>query len=227
MTGKTKNKLLAFQNSKPVTAFYTLKEDIVNSVTHGIGAILSLLTLIPLIIFAVWSGDPWKLAGFIVFGLSLFFVYLTSTLYHGITIPKVKRVFRILDHVAIYLLIAGTYTPVILSLMRNPLGWTLLGAVWIMAVAGIIHEIFFFTKMNWFSVPYYCLMGALILFAIKPILAIVPIGMVFWLGIGGLCYVLGLIFYSWERLPFNHAIWHIFVMGGSVSHVVGIFRFLT
>ncbi|MFH1850758.1 MAG: hemolysin III family protein [Candidatus Neomarinimicrobiota bacterium] len=226
MAEKIKKQINAFKNSKPVEIFYTLKEDIANSVTHGIGAILSFLTLIPLIIFATWSGDPWRIAGFVVFGFSLFLVYLTSSLYHGITKPRVKQVFRILDHAAIYFLIAGTYTPIILVALRNPLGWALLGIVWVMAVAGVIHEIFFFSKMNWFSVPYYVLMGALILFAIKPLLEMVPLGMTIWLLVGGACYIVGLIFYAWERLPYNHAIWHLFVIGGSVCHVFAVFRFL-
>lgn len=211
---------------KPVKRYHTIKEEVVNSVTHGIGAILSLLTLIALIIFAIWNGDPWRIAGFTVFGFSMFLVYLTSTLYHGVTKPRVKQIFRVLDHAAIYLLIAGTYTPVILTLMRNPLGWTLLVIVWVMAVAGIIHEVFFFGKMNWLTVPYYVLMAALIFIALKPILTMVPVGMVKWLLIGGVCYLIGLIFYGLKKLPYNHAVWHLFVMAGSACHLLGIILFL-
>ena len=221
------NKKMTLINLKPVKTYHTLKEEIVNSVTHGIGAIFSLFALIVLIIFAVWSGDPWRIASFIIFGVSMFLVYLTSTLYHGITKPRVKQVFRILDHTAIYLLIAGTYTPVILTMMRNPLGWGLLGTVWVMAVAGIIHDVFFFNKMTWLKIPYYVIMAALIFFAIKPLLSMVPVGMIKWLLIGGAFYLLGLIFYGLRKLPYSHAIWHLFVMAGNACHLGGILKFLT
>ena len=159
---KIKKQIKSDNKLRPPTVLYSLGEEIANSVTHGVGAILSIVTLVLLIVFACRYGDAWEIAGFIVFGVSLFFVYLTSSIYHGITNPKVKHIFRILDRLAIYLLIAGTYTPVILVYMRNPWGWVLFGIVWVMAVAGVIHEVFFFGKMkNTVSVLYYVIMGGM------------------------------------------------------------------
>ncbi len=206
---------------------YTLKEEIVNSVTHRVGAVLSVGVLAVLFGIACWQNDPWRIAGFSVFGVSLFLVYLTSSMYHGITKPRIKQIFRILDHTAIYLLIAGTYTPVILVYMRNPIGWTLFGVVWLMAAAGIIHELFFFGKLNKMTVPYYALMGGLLFFALKPILLSVPEGMLTWLLVGAAAYLVGLIFYAWEKLPYNHAVWHMGVLIGSMTHVIGIFTYMT
>jgi len=224
---KIKKQFRLDNKSKPAIFLYSFAEEIANSITHGIGAILSLVTLILLIVFACRNGDLWRIASFSVFGAALFFVYLTSSIYHGITNSKTKHIFRILDHLAIYLLIAGTYTPVILVFMRNPFGWALFGTVWVMAVAGVVHEDLFFGKMkNIVSVLYYVIMGGLILFALKPLLAAVSIGTVKWLLIGGASYLFGLIFYGLKKMPYNHAIWHLFVMIGSAFHVTGIFTLL-
>ena len=212
--------------SKSVSTLYSAGEEIANSLTHGIGAVLSIVTSVLLILLAFIYGDPWQAAGFIVFGVSLFFVFLTSSIYHGVTNQRVKHIFRVLDHLAIYLLIAGTYTPVILTYLRTPLGWTLFSIVWLMAIAGIIHEVFFFGKMNSIvSVLYYVIMGGLILFAIKPLIATAPMAVIKWLMIGGASYILGLIFYAWEKMPYNHAVWHLFVIAGSVFHIIGFFHF--
>jgi hemolysin III len=154
-------------------------------------------------------------------------LYLSSTIYHGFVNPKVKNLFRILDHLAIYLLIAGSYTPITLVSMRGAWGWTLFGLIWGMAIAGIIISIAFKEKLKPIMVLSYVVMGLLIVVAFKPMLLILPQKMIFCLFIGGAFYILGIIFYLWKRLPYHHPIWHLFVLGGSISHFFGILFYLT
>ncbi len=200
----------------------SLGEEIANSITHGIGAGLSLAGLVVLVVIASLKGDPWKIVSYSIYGTTLFSLYLLSTLYHGFIHPKVKNVFRVLDHSAIYLLIAGTYTPFTLTSMRGPWGWTLFGLIWAMAIFGIIYKVTYFQKFRKVGVIFYILMGWLIIIAIKPLLQMVPTFILILLAIGGVLYTLGIIFYSWKNLPFHHMIWHLFVMGGSISHFFGI-----
>lgn len=200
----------------------SLGEEIANSITHGIGAGLSLAGLVVLVVIASLKGDPWKIVSYSIYGTTLFSLYLLSTLYHGFIHPKVKNVFRVLDHSAIYLLIAGTYTPFTLTSMRGPWGWTLFGLIWAMAIFGIIYKVTYFQKYRKVGVIFYILMGWLIIIAIKPLLQMVPTFILILLAIGGVLYTLGIIFYSWKNLPFHHMIWHLFVMGGSISHFFGI-----
>jgi len=200
----------------------SIGEEIANSITHGIGAGLSLAGLVVLVVIASLKGDPWKIVSYSIYGTTLFSLYLLSTLYHGFIHPKVKNVFRVLDHSAIYLLIAGTYTPFTLTSMRGPWGWTLFGLIWAMAIFGIIYKITYFQKYRKIGVIFYILMGWLIIIAVKPLLQMVPTFNLILLAIGGVLYTLGIIFYSWKNLPFHHMIWHLFVMGGSISHFFGI-----
>ncbi|MBC8402837.1 MAG: hemolysin III family protein [Candidatus Marinimicrobia bacterium] len=200
----------------------SLGEEIANSITHGIGAALSVAALVLLVVFAALRGDAWRVVGFSIFGSSLFILYLTSTLYHSFTNLKVKRFFRVLDHSVIFILIAGSYTPITLTVLRGPWGWTLFGLIWGLAIFGIVMKIVFFDRFNALSVVLYILMGWLAVIALKPLLSAAPLGLLIWMGIGGLSYTLGVIFYAWERLPFNHAIWHLFVLGGSISHFFGM-----
>jgi hemolysin III len=205
----------------------SLSEEIVNSITHGIGAGLSIVALIILVVLASRRGDAWRIASFSIYGTTLFLLYLTSTLYHSIVNSKIKNIFRILDHSAIYLLIAGTYTPVTLTLMRSAWGWTLFGLAWAMAIGGIIITALLLDKLKALLVISYVVMGLLVVIAIKPMIQMVPQGMIIWLFIGGACYILGIIFYLWKRLPYHHSIWHLFVLGGSISHFLGILFYLT
>jgi hemolysin III len=167
------------------------------------------------------------MASFSIYGTTLFLLYLSSTLYHSFVDSKIKNIFRILDHSAIYLLIAGTYTPVTLTLMRGAWGWTLFGLAWAMAIGGIIVTSLLLDKLKALVVLSYVVMGLLVVIAIKPMIKMVPQGMIIWLFIGGACYILGIVFYLWKRLPYHHPIWHLFVLGGSISHFLGIFFYLT
>ncbi len=199
-----------------------LGEEIANSITHGIGAALSVAALVLLVVFAALENDAWAVVGFSIFGASLIILYLTSTLYHSFTNRKVKRIFRVLDHSMIFILIAGTYTPITLTVLRGAWGWTLFGLIWGLAIFGIVMKIAFFDRFNGLSMVLYLLMGWLVVIAVKPMLMSAPTGLLVWMGFGGLSYTLGVIFYAWDRLPFNHAIWHLFVLGGSVCHFFGM-----
>ena len=205
----------------------TVGEEIANSITHAIGAGLSIAALVILVILASRRGDVWRIVSFSIYGASLILLYMSSTLYHSFVNPKIKKIFRIIDHSAIYLLIAGTYTPVTLTLMRGAWGWTLFGLAWGMAIGGIIITALLLDKLKSLLVLSYVAMGLLVVIAIKPIIQMVPRGMIIWLFIGGACYLLGIIFYLWKRLPYHHPIWHIFVLGGSISHFLGILFYLT
>ncbi len=202
--------------------FYTLGEEIANSVTHGIGAALAVAGLTALVLLAVIYGDAWRVASFTIYGSSLIILYLGSTLYHSVQHPRAKRVFRTLDHTSIYVLIAGTYTPFLLIGSRNTAGWTLLALVWTMAVAGILWKIFFLGRLEVLATLMYVFMGWMGVFAFRQILSNLPPLGVTMLFAGGIVYTVGVIFYAWERLPYNHAIWHLFVLGGSICHFFAI-----
>ncbi|HBY56454.1 MAG TPA: hemolysin III [Candidatus Atribacteria bacterium] len=205
----------------------TLGEEIANSITHGIGAALSIAALVILVVLAIRRGDAWRIASFSIYGATLILLYLASTLYHSFVNPKIKNFFRILDHSAIYLLIAGSYTPITLTFMRGPWGWTLFGIVWGIAIGGITITILLLDKLKALLGLSYVAMGLVIVIAFKLMTQMVPRGMIAWLFIGGACYLLGIIFYLWRRLPYHHPIWHLFVLGGSISHFLGIFFYLT
>ena len=201
---------------------YSVGEEIANSVTHGIGAGLSVAGLTLLVALAAIYGDVWRVVSFSIYGSSLVLLYLASTLYHSIQHPKVKRILRIFDHSAIYLLIAGTYTPFTLVSMRGPWGWTLFGVVWGLALLGIAFKTVFIGRYEKWATAAYVLMGWLVVIAFKEMLVTVPPGGIVWLVIGGVVYTLGVLFYAWEKLPYNHAIWHLFVLGGSICHFFAI-----
>ena len=205
----------------------TLGEEIANSITHGIGAGLSIAALAILVVLASRRGDAWRIVSFSIYGATLILLYFSSTLYHSFVNPKIKNVFRTIDHSAIYLLIAGSYTPITLTFMRGAWGWTLFGIVWGIALGGIIVTILLLDKLKALLVLSYVAMGLLIVIAFKPMIQMVPRGMIIWLFIGGACYLLGIIFYLWKRLPYHHPIWHLFVLGGSISHFLGILFYLT
>ena len=197
---------------------YSLSEEIANSVTHGVGAALAVAALSVLVTYAGLFGDAWRVVGFSIYGASLVLLYLFSTLYHAFQNPKVKAVFRVLDHAAIFLLIAGSYTPLTLVTLRGAWGWTLFGVIWAFAVVGIITTVAFLHAPRWVTAGIYVIMGWLAIVAIKPLVAALPTGGLVLLAAGGLSYTGGVVFYVWERLPFNHAVWHLFVLGGSACH---------
>jgi len=197
-------------------------EEIANSVTHGIGAVLAVAGLTVLVVLAAIYGDTWRVVSFTIYGSSLIILYSASTLYHGVRHPKVKRVLRTFDHTSIYLLIAGTYTPFLLIAVRDTMGWTLLAIVWAMAIVGIIWKIFFLGRFEVMATIMYVLMGWMGVIAFRQMLVNVPHFGVIMLFAGGIVYTLGVGFYAWEKLPYNHAIWHLFVLGGSICHFVAI-----
>ncbi|MGF7185268.1 hemolysin III [Desulfitispora alkaliphila] len=201
---------------------YTLKEEIFNSVTHGIGALLSIAALVILVAFASISGDVWRIVSFSIYGFTLFFLYTASTLYHSVFHEKTKQVLRVLDHASIYLLIAGSYTPIALVAMQGTWGWVIFCVIWTLALTGVILKIVSFDKAKHISTFLYLIMGWLIVIAIKPLLSTAPPGLLGWLLAGGLIYTSGVIFYVNKKIPFNHAIWHLFVLGGSTVHYLGI-----
>lgn len=196
---------------------YSIKEEIANAITHGIGALLSIPALVMLIIFAVKYGDVWHVVSFTIFGVSMLLLYLFSTLVHSIQHPKAKDVFEILDHSAIYFLIAGTYTPFLLVTLRGSLGWTLFGIIWGLAILGVILKIFFVKRFIILSTLFYILMGWMIIIAIKPLYQSLTTEGFTLLLTGGILYTVGSIFYVWRKIPYHHAIWHGFVLAGSAA----------
>jgi hemolysin III len=200
----------------------TMGEEIANSISHGIGTLLSIAGLVLLIVCAVGSGSGWQIVSFSIFGGTLIILYLASTLYHSLPMPRVKQVFKIIDHSAIFLLIAGTYTPFMLVNLRGPWGWSLLGIIWTLAILGILMKIFYISKFRKISVALYVIMGWLAIVAFKEIFTHIPPLSLTLLIFGGLSYTIGLTFYGWRKLPYHHAVWHFFVIGGSISHYLAV-----
>lgn len=201
---------------------YTLGEEIANSIIHGVGAVLGIAGLGVLTAFASLHGDAWHIVGCSIFGAALILLYTTSTLYHSIPLPRVKAVLRTLDHSAIFILIAGTYTPFLLVNLRGPWGWSLFGVIWGLALLGIVLRIVRGRRSTFVSVALYIGMGWAVVVAAKPLLNSVAPGGLWLLLLGGLAYTLGVIFYVWKRLPYHHAIWHVFVLAGSILHFFAI-----
>ncbi|MEM7114068.1 MAG: hemolysin III family protein [Chloroflexota bacterium] len=208
--------------SRSAHVVYTLGEEIANAVTHGIGVLLSVAGLTLLVVLASIYGDVWRIVSFSIYGGSLVILYLASTLYHTFQQPRAKRIFRIMDHSAIYLLIAGTYTPIALVALRGPWGWSVFGIVWGLALVGIIFKVFFTGRYDKVSTIAYVLMGWLCLVAIREMFAVIPFNGMLWIIAGGCFYTFGVVFYVWHKLPYNHAIWHLFVLAGSICHFFAI-----
>ncbi len=201
-------------------------EEKLNAVTHGIGALLAVAGLVVLTVLAYQHSEIWHLVSFIVYGASLVLLYLFSTLYHSFGNQKVKYVFKILDHAAIYLLIAGTYTPFALVLLHGWLGWTVFGIIWGLALVGIVYQIFFVKRFKFFSTICYTAMGWLIVVFIKPLAEILPTPGLWWLFAGGIFYTVGAVFYLFRWFPYNHTVWHLFVLAGSVAHFLAILLYV-
>lgn len=197
-------------------------EEIANAISHGIGFALAIAGLVILVVFAALQGDPWKVVSFSVYGTSLILLYMASTLYHAFRSPKLKVFFKRLDHAMIYILIAGTYTPILLVVMRGGWGWSLFGVIWGLAIAGVVFKVLFIGRFKILSILVYLAMGWMIVIAWKPIVGSMPDGLLTWVAIGGGCYTLGVIFYAWRTFPYHHTVWHLFVLGGSVAHWFGM-----
>lgn len=203
----------------------SLGEEIANSVTHGLGAILSVAGLFALLVAATIRGTAWHIASCAVFGASLVLLYTSSTLYHALAPNRAKRLFHVLDHASIYILIAGTYTPFALVTLRGPWGWTLFAFVWSLAVLGIVFKSFGAGRLPFLSTAVYILMGWCVVFALRPLLAALPWTGFLWLLAGGLFYTAGVAFFALRR-RYAHAIWHLFVLAGSVCHYLAVYRFV-
>lgn len=197
---------------------FTKGEEITNAILHGIGLGLAIAALVVLVVLAKIYGDIWYVVSFSIYGSTLVILYLSSTLYHSFPEGRVKNIFEIFDHSAIYLLIAGTYTPMTLISLRGSLGWSIFGIVWGIAIVGIVFKVFWVKKFVVFSTLLYIVMGWLIIIAIKPLLAAMNKMSIIFLVSGGILYTVGTIFYVWRRMKYHHAIWHLFVLGGSVCH---------
>lgn len=204
----------------------TIKDEIANSLTHGIGALLSIAALVILVIFSATEGDAWRVVSFSIYGACLILLYTTSTLYHSFPPGRVKQFFQIADHACIYLLIAGTYTPFTLVPLRGAWGWSLFGIIWGLALVGIFFKVFFINRFAVLSLVVYLLMGWLIVVALRPLIQHLPMGGLYWLMAGGAFYSLGVIFFLWEKLRYHHAFWHLFVLAGSICHFWAIFLYV-
>lgn len=208
---------------------YTKIEELLNCITHGAGIIFGIVALTILLVLSIRKGDTPAIVAFSIYGACIIFMFLSSTLYHGFTIKKAKEVLRVFDHSAIFLFIAGTYTPIVLLTLTGKFKIIMLIAVWTIAISGVLFKIFTFGKFdkyNVLSLIIYITMGWIALIPIKAIVEATSINFFYWILAGGLLYTLGTIFYKNKRIPFNHAIWHVFVLAASVTHFFGIMIYL-
>ena len=212
--------------AEELSSRYTRREEYANVATHAVGVLLSIVALVLMVIYATENGDPYFIVAVSIFGATLILLYLMSTLYHSFRHPKVKHVFRVFDHSCIYLLIAGSYTPFTLVSMRGGWGWTLFGLTWGLALCGIVFKIFFTKRFGILSTLMYIALGWLVVIAAKPVISNVPAGGLAWLFAGGLLYTSGVVFYAWRRVPYHHAIWHLFVMAGSFCHFLAVYYYV-
>ncbi len=205
-----------------VTAETVRREEIANALTHGVGALASAAAGAVLVTLAQLNGTRMQVISALVFGSSLVMLYTASTLYHAIPSAAAKRRLKVFDHCAIYMLIAGTYTPFALIGLRGVVGWWLFGAAWGLATVGIVFKLFFTGRFKLFSTLVYIGMGWMSLFAIKPMLEKIPTAALIWLLAGGVAYTAGTLFYHNERLRYSHAVWHLFVLAGSACHFIAV-----
>lgn len=204
----------------------SLKDELVNAITHGVGALLAIAALTLLVVFASLYGNVWHIVSFSIFGASLVLLYFASTLYHSFQSPRLKFLFRKFDHMSIFVLIAGTYTPFCLAVLGGWIGWTIFGVVWGCAVSGIVFKSLFTGKLEVLSTAMYIAMGWIVILAIKPLYESVSTTTFVLLLAGGVSYTAGTYFYVNEKIRFNHGIWHIFVLGGSVLHFFSVLSLL-
>ena len=206
---------------------YSVGEEIAHALTHGVGAVASIVGLVVMLIWAVHYGDAWHIVAASIYGGSLILLYLASTFYHAFPWPRIKYWFQQADHAAIYLLIAGTYTPFTLVSLRDDWGWLLFGLIWTLAISGVVFKLFFTGRFKLLSTLLYIGMGWLAVVAAKPLLEALSSATLNWLVAGGLAYTLGCVFYLSKRLPFSHGIWHLFVLTGSVCHFAAVLLTVT
>jgi len=207
---------------QPVLPYYSPREEMANAVTHGLGIVFAIAGFAVLVACALRYGDATLVTACAIFGAALILCYTTSTLYHSIRIERVRHLLRTLDHAAIFVLIAGTYTPFMLGNLRGPWGWSLLAAIWTLALTGIVLRLVLRGRLHGLVVALYIAMGWAVVVAVKPMLEHVATGGLALLAAGGLAYTGGVVFYKWKRLPYNHAIWHGFVLLGSALHYFAV-----
>ena len=200
----------------------SLREEIANSVSHGVGLAFGVIALPILVVLACVRGTSWHIVSCSIYGSTLVILYLSSTLYHALQSPKAKKIFKTIDHCSIYLLIAGSYTPFTLVNLRGGWGWSLFGIIWGLAVFGILFKIFHTGKYEFVSTMVYLAMGWLVIVAIKPLFLSLSLTGFGWVLAGGLSYSFGVIFYAFDRISFFHAVWHLFVLGGSICHFFAV-----
>lgn len=213
-------------NPSPHPVRYSPGEEIANSLTHGVGLLLSIAGLVVLTVCANMFGNTWHLVSCVIFGITLILLYGASTLYHSIQQPQVKQILRVLDHAAIFLLIAGTYTPFVLVNLRGAWGWTLFGLVWGMAILGILFQTTLLRQWAVVSALLYIGMGWLVVVAVKPLLGAIDAGGLVLMLAGGIAYTSGVGFYLQRRLRYHHAIWHGFVLAGSILHFFAVLLYV-
>jgi len=197
-------------------------EEIGNGITHGLGALFGIAALVIMIVQAAGHKSSVRIASAIIFGISIFLLYLSSTLYHSLTPPGAKKFFKLMDHSSIYVLIAGTYTPFLIVSIGGKFGWAFFVSIWALALTGIIFELLFVGRFKKTSTALYIIMGWLAVAGIKPLMENVPDGGLILLLAGGVSYTSGAVFYIWDRIPSFHFIWHIFVLSGSILHFLAV-----
>ena len=201
---------------------YSPGEELANSITHGIGFFIGIAVLVLLVVFSALRKSAWEVVSCSIYGVTFILLYLSSTLYHSARNPRTRRVLKVIDHSAIYLLIAGTYTPFALVPLRGALGWTIFGVIWSCAIIGIFFKVFFTGRFKAVSLASYLFMGWLCVVAVKPLYRELNTAGFVLFAAGGLCYTVGAVFYAWKSLKGSHAIWHMFVLAGSLCHFFSI-----
>jgi hemolysin III len=200
-----------------------LREEIANSLTHGLGLLLSIAGLSAMLVLASLRGTTWHVVSCGIYGVTLVMLYGASTCYHSFRAPRIKQILRVVDHSCIYLLIAGTYTPFTLTYLRGGWGWTLFGLVWGLALIGLLYKIFFIDRSEAVSLTLYLVMGWLVLIAAKPAIERLPAMCLLLMALGGICYTAGVYFYAKDKqVPYYHTVWHLFVLAGSAFHYFAI-----
>jgi hemolysin III len=207
---------------EPEISQYSDGEEVIHALTHAAGVLLSIAGLTWMLYLSISAADPWRIVSSVIYGTTLIALFLASTIYHGLYASKHRDIFKLLDHCAIYLLIAGTYTPFLLVSMRTSVGWWLFGTIWALATAGIIKKLWFRHRFPKVALASYLVMGWLIVIAAPQMAAALGPDGIAWLIAGGLAYTVGAVFYAWEKMPFNHAVWHLFVLAGGICHFLGI-----
>ncbi|HRX10264.1 MAG TPA: hemolysin III family protein [Draconibacterium sp.] len=210
------------ENQKKTYRKLSVKEEIFNSITHGVGVLLSIAALVILVVLAVGKGNAWHVVSFSIYGSTMVLLYLASTLYHSFTAEKVKNLFARFDHAAIFLLIAGTYTPFLLTALRGTFGWVLFGIIWGVAVIGVVIRSIYLTRFRKLMVAIYLIMGWMFVVAVGPMINNLPLTSIIFLFLGGIFYSVGVVFYVKRNLKYGHGIWHLFVLAGSIMHFFAV-----